>query len=223
MQHGPEASGLQSWIEASLRDNLHILAAGYQGKTLEYRDADYHLVIKVPHGKGLRRYMHTLMLRHEHKVYQQLDDVKAVPKCFGMIANTYLVLEYVNASPIRNRRPENTEKYFKLLLQSIRTLHAHRVAHMDLKKKDNLLVTVDDTPCIIDLGAAVIYRPGLHPFNHFRYALAKRFDINAWVKHKYHNNEQNMSAEDRALYQRTFIERLAKSLKSIYLKTLSGR
>ena len=220
MQHGPGPSALKSWIETSLQTNSHTLAAGYQGKTLEYRDQDYHLVIKVPHGRGLVKYIHTLMLRHEYRVYQQLDNFSASPKCYGMVDNNYLVLEFIHARPIRERRPQNPQHFFDTLINQIREMHNHHVAHMDLKKKDNLLVTDTDTPCIIDFGAAVIYKKGLHPLNHFWYRLATRFDYNAWIKHKYHDNTQNISADDQQYYQRTFIERAAKRIKTIYLSLL---
>ncbi len=221
MQHGPETSALKAWIETSLRDNSHTLAAGYQGKTLEYRDADYHLVIKVPHGRGLVKYLHTLMLRHEHRVYQQLGDFEASPTCYGMVDNTYLVLEFINAKPIRERRPQNPQDFFETLIKQIRQMHNCHVAHMDLKKKDNLLVTDSDMPCIIDFGAAAIYKKGFHPFNHFWYQLGVRFDFNAWIKHKYHDNTHNISEHDQQFYQRTAIERVASRIKSAYLSLIN--
>ena len=217
MQPGPEPAALKAWIETSLRDNSHTLAAGYQGKTLEYRDADYHLVIKVPHGRGLVKYLHTLMLRHEHRVYQQLGEFDPSPKCYGMVDNNYLVLEFVNAKSIRERRPKNPQLFFEQLIRQIRQMHGRHVAHMDLKKKDNLLVTDNDMPCIIDFGAAVIYKPGLlHILNHAWYRLAVRFDYNAWIKHKYHDNTHNISTEDQQFYQRTWIEHAASNIKSAY-------
>jgi len=221
MDHGLDEATLKSWVENSLRDNSHTLAAGYQGKTLEYQDNQHHLVIKVPHGRGLIRYVHTLLLRREHLVYQQLDGFSACPKCYGMLANRYLVLEYIDAKPIRERRPNAPEEFFAVLLNQIKEMHRRQVAHMDLKKKDNLMVTSDQQPCIIDFGASVIHKRGFHPLNHFWYKLAKQFDYNAWVKHKYHNNEQNISALDKQYLRRTIIERVAKRLKSTYLATLN--
>ena len=87
---------------------------------------------------------------------------------------------------------------------------------MDLKKKDNLLVTHHDEPCVLDFGAAVIKKEGFHPINHFLYRLAIRFDYNAWVKHKYHNNMHNIDAADQIYYQRTSIEKIAKQIKRLF-------
>ena len=221
MVQGLDESALKLWVENSLRDNNHILAAGYQGKTLEYKDAQHHLVIKVPHGSGLIKFFHTLMLRHEHRVYQQLEGFSACPKCYGMLANTYLILEYIDAKPIRERRPESPDIFFSHLLDQIKEMHRRQVAHMDLKKKDNLMVGANQQAWIIDFGASVIYKNGFHPLNHFWYKLAQQFDYNAWVKHKYHNNQDNISVQDNQYYRRTIIERIARRLKSVYQTTIN--
>lgn len=207
---------LKQWIETSLASNTHSLAAGYQGQTLIYREAGRSLVIKVPHGRGLIRKFHVHMLRHEYAVYKQLENFSAAPKCFGLIDNQYLVLEYINGLPIRQHRPTDEDVYFSELLQAIKRMHQLGVAHMDLKKKDNLLVVDDKHPCVIDFGTAVIYQPGLHPFNHFRYNLAVRFDYNAWVKHKYHDRMDEISEHDQVYYKKTFTEMIARQIKRFY-------
>ena len=94
---------------------------------------------------------------------------------------------------------------------------------MDLKRKDNLLVTAEEKPCILDFGAAVIRKKGLHPFNRYHYRIARQFDYNAWIKHKYHDRQQDeITAEDREYYSPTWIEGVASYVKSLYSK-LSGK
>jgi len=216
MIKGINKSSLKQWIEQSLRDNTNILAAGYQGKTLLYEDAEHRYVIKVPHGAGLVKYIHTLMLRREDRVYAKLKDFPGCPKCYGLVNNSYLVLTHIKGHPIRKEQPANHEAYFEKLFSLIEDMHKHQVAHMDLKKKDNLLVTDKDMPCLIDFGTAVIKKPGFHPLNTFWFNLAKRFDYNAWVKHKYHNNFHNLSTEDAVYYQRTLVEKLSSTIKELY-------
>jgi len=211
-----DQSKLKQWIEDSLNNNTNILAAGYQGKTLLYRCNDQSLVIKIPHGRGFIKYLHTRMLQHEARVYQQLKHLKGIPACYGLIDNRYLALEFIHGDPIRIKRPVNNERYFKTLFNLIEQMHLNGVAHMDLKKKDNLLVTHQDEPCVLDFGAAIIRKKGLHPVNHFLYRVARRFDYNAWVKHKYHNDMHNMGDEDKIYYQRTYIEKIAKNLKQLF-------
>lgn len=211
---------LEEWIENSLRDNTHTLAAGYQGKTLIYKDGDQPLVIKVPHGRGIVKLIHRHMMKREYLVYQHLGDIEGIPNCLGLINNTYLILEYVDGKPIRNKRPNDPVQYFSQLFNYIKNLHSNGVVHLDLKKKDNLLVTENDQPCLIDFGTAIIKKRGFHPVNNYLFNIGKKFDYNAWVKHKYHD-DKNISDEDATYYQRTYIERLSSSVKKTYQKLIS--
>lgn len=218
MIKGLKESSLKQWIEDSLKNNTNTLAAGYQGQTLFYEDNEHRLVIKAPHGQGIVKYIHTLMLRHENRVYEKLAGFEGCPKCYGLVDNKYLVLEYIDGHPIRKQQPGNHADYFKNLFSLIKAMHQLQVAHMDLKRKDNLLVTKDGDPCLIDFGTAVIKKTGFRPLNAFLYSLAKRFDYNAWVKHKYHNNMHNLSGDDSVYYQRTFIEKISGAVKKSYKK-----
>lgn len=211
----PDEPRLAQWIEQSIADHSHILAAGYQGKTLLYDDGDNRLVIKVPHGRGLARWLHTRMLRHEREAYRRLEGLDGVPGCRGMVASRYLVLDYIEGHTIREQRPRDENRYFDAMYNLIQSMHARGVAHMDLKRKDNLYVTTDDGPCLLDFGAAVIYRPGFHPFNHFRYRLGLQFDINAWVKHKHHHipYAQDYIERHSEHYRTTAIEKWARRVK----------
>ncbi len=215
-----EQAKLKLWIESSLATNSHSLASGYQGQALIYRDAENERVIKVPHGRGLLRWFRVRMLQHEFAVYQKLEHLSIVPKCYGLLDNQYLILQYINGLPIRQTRPVDEEDYFAQLFQAIIQMHARGVAHMDLKKKDNLLVVDGRTPCLIDFGAAVIRNSGFHPFNHWRYRLAVRFDFNAWIKHKYHDRIEEISAQDQPYYKRTLTEISARIIKRFYKFTL---
>ena len=204
---------LQQWIENSLATGSHQLAAGYQGQTLLYRDEQYQLVIKVPHGRGLSRYFHIRMLKHEHHIYQKLKNFSAAPKCYGLVANQYLLLEYIEAPSLRKSPPVEERYFFQQLFKRIQALHQLGIAHMDLKKKDNLLVKDGREPILIDFGAAVEKKSAWHLFNRYWYQLAVRFDYNAWIKLKYKRRMDKITVEDSAYYHRTFTERLAKKLK----------
>lgn len=222
MINGLEESSLKQWIEDNLKNNTNMLASGYQGKTLLFKEKDHQLVIKTPHGAGLVKYIHTLTLRHEYEAYKKLSDFTGCPKCYGLIDNRYLVLDFVDGHPIRKQQPVNHAAYFAELFELIKEMHQLQVTHVDLKKKDNLFVTLNDKPCMIDFGTAVIKKTGFHPINTLLFKLAKRFDYNAWIKQKYHNNMHNLSDEDRPYYQRTFIEKLSSSIKKSYKNMFSS-
>jgi predicted Ser/Thr protein kinase len=204
---------LARWIEDSLVAGTHRLARGYQGQTLLYRDNDRRLVIKVPAGRGLHKSIATRMLRHEARVYTQLADFPAAPRCYGLVRNRYLVLEYIDGVHARYAEIADREAFFAELLEHIQTLHARGIAHSDLQKKDNLLLVDGRHPCLLDFGAAVIRKSGFAPFNHFHYRFAARLDFNQWVKFKYQGRLENMSAADRVYYRRSRLEKLARVLK----------
>ncbi len=178
MINGLNESSLKHWIEDSLHNNTHTLAAGYQGKTLLFEDENNRLVIKIPHGAGLVKYIHTLTIRHEYEAYKKLYGFSGCPKCYGLVDNKYLVLDFIDGHPIRKQQPVNHAAYFDELFNLIGEMHQLQVTHIDLKKKDNLLVTHDDKPCMIDFGTAVIKKSGFHPLNALLFKLAKRFDYN---------------------------------------------
>ncbi len=217
-----DESALKKWIEDSLANNENLLAAGYQGKILHYENGDQDFLIKVPHGHGLARSFHRHMLRHEFAVYRQLGDFDGAPDCYGLIDNQYLVLEYVQGRTIRQKRPLDEDEFHARLLEHIRAMHAKGVAHMDLKRKDNLLVKTDESPCILDFGAAVIRKKGLHLFNQYHYRIGRQFDYNAWIKHKYHDRMHEISMLDRKYYRPTWIEVIAGMVKSLYTR-LTGK
>jgi serine/threonine protein kinase len=218
-----EETALKQWIEDSIESGANVLAAGYQGQTLVYEDANNHLVIKIPHGKGLVRRFHRHMLRHEFTAYKKLGEFDGAPTCHGLIDDQYLVLEYIDGRTIRTKRPLDEDEFHRKLFKYIQTMHARSVAHMDLKRKDNLMVKSDESPCILDFGAAVIRKEGFHLFNHYRFRIGKQFDYNAWIKHKYHNRSQKeISMFDRKYYRLTWIEAVAGAIKGIYT-TLQGK
>ena len=156
------------------------------------------------------------MLRHEARVYAQLTDFPAAPRCHGLLRNRYLVLEYIEGAPARYTAIADREVFFAELLGHIKALHAHGVAHSDLQKKDNLLLVSGQHPCLLDFGASVIRKRGFAPFNHVHFRFAARLDFNQWAKLKYQGRFEHMSAADREYYRRTLIEKLARTLKRLW-------
>jgi predicted Ser/Thr protein kinase len=207
---------LAHWIEHSLATGQHHLAHGYQGQTLLYQESNRRLVIKTASGRGIRKWISTLMLRHEARVYAQLAGFPAAPRCYGLLRNRYLILEYIEGAPARYAGIADREAFFGELLEQIKALHARGIAHSDLQKKDNLLLVNGQHPCLLDFGAAVIRKSGFAPFNHLHFRFAVRLDFNQWAKLKYQGRFGHMSAADRVYYKRTFIEKLARTLKRIW-------
>lgn len=211
----PSAEELLRWIEARLADGRARLGAGAQAQALLYRQDGVSLVIKAPDGAGPRKWLSRWMLRHEAGVYERIRDLPGAPRCHGLLNGRYLVLEYVDGELARYAQIPDRDRFFTELRTHLEAMHGRGVAHSDLQKKDNLLVTRDGRPCLLDYGVAVIRKPGFAPFNHFHFRFAARLDLNQWVKLKYRGRPEQASAADSRLYRRTWIERQARALKAV--------
>ena len=207
---------LLRWIETSVKTGSNIISHGYQGHIYLYEDEGRRLIIKVPMGWGVGRFIRRIMLRNEFRVYSKLSAVDGIPRCFGFLKGNYLVLQFIDGVSVKNALIANRKQFYKALLDLIKNLHTAGVAHGDLKKKDNLLVVHEQIPCVIDFGVAVIKKRGFAPLNHFLYNIAAKFDLNAWAKLKYNRKLENITGEDREYYNRTILETASHKIKRIY-------
>jgi predicted Ser/Thr protein kinase len=209
---------LIEWIEAPARAAQPAHARGYQGTVYLYEHGNRKLIVKVAARGLLGGWLGRWMLRREYGVYQRLDGYPGSPRCHGLLRGRYLVLDYIEGVRFRNHEIHDRRAFFDTLLAHIKELHRRGVAHADLKRNDNLLIVDHRVPYVIDFGAAIVRKPGFAPLNHYLYALARRFDFNAWAKLKYQGRMEELTAEDRAYYRRTGIEIIARAVKRSYLK-----
>jgi serine/threonine protein kinase len=188
---------LRQWIEGSLARQENVLAVSNQGTLLHYRDGGLDLVIKAAMGSGLVRRLRERTLLREYQAYRRMEGLDGVPKCYGLVAGHYLVLEFVHGVPYREAQWTDRDRWFRELLAVLRSIHDRGVSHGDLKSKANIVVTADEKPCVIDFWL----------FEHGR-----RMDINAYVKHKYHGRYEDISGEDLGLLDYSRIEYLVRRL-----------
>ena len=204
---------LPAWAENSLATGENILATSNQGTILLYRGAGAEFVVKAAMGSGAVRKARQATLARECQAYARLRGLKGVPKCYGMVAQRYLVLEYVRGEPYRGATFKDRDAWFRALLAIIREIHQRGVSHGDLKSKSNLIVTPEGSPCVIDFGTTVVRKEGFHPINNRMFDYLKQLDINAWVKHKYHGRYQDASEQDRELLNYSRFESLARKYR----------
>nr|NIP17839.1 hypothetical protein [Xanthomonadales bacterium]NIX12629.1 hypothetical protein [Xanthomonadales bacterium] len=177
---------------------------------LLFSEGGVEYVVKTAMGSGAVRRARQATLEREARAYERMKGLSGVPKCSGMVAGRYLVLERIHGIPYRDATWEDRETWFAQLLDIIRGFHARGVAHGDLKSKSNLMVTRRGEPCVIDFGTTVMHRDGFHPINNQMFAYLKQLDLNAWVKHKYHGRYEDASEEDHALLDYSRAEALLR-------------
>lgn len=217
-----EASITESDILACLQDGERLEGRGYQGSFHTGNVRGHKVFIKAPAGRGIVAWINRWMLRHEYSIYRRLEGVTGIPNCHGFFMNRYLVLEHVDAQTMRHAQIGDRESFFAEMLKVIQAMHERGVAHGDLKRRDNVLVTPDSRPYLIDFGVAVYRKPGFHPFKHFWHSFSHQHDFNAWVKHKYSSNFDNLSPEDARYFQPLWIERISRRLKPTWKKLRPG-
>ncbi len=201
---------LRDWLSDEVRREAALLSAGYQGSVYLYEGRDngqpVKLVVKRATGGFFTGWIHRRMLRREATVYQRMDRVKGVPHSPGFLDDTWLLLEYIDGESLKSVRYtlRDSQQFYDRLRHILHDVHAVGVAHGDLKRKDNVLVTSDEQPVVIDFGTAVLRDRGI--IDRLLFRLMRRFDYNAWIKAKYGNDYGSISPADLRWYRPTVLE-----------------
>jgi len=208
-----DTSITDSDILACLRDGERLEGRGYQGSIHTGCAGGHKILVKSAAGNGITAWLNRWMLRREYDMYRRLEGISGIPHCYGFFLDRHLVLEHVDAQTMRQTTITDRDAFFAEMLTVVEAIHERGVAHGDLKRKDNILVTHDSRPCLIDFGVSVYRKPGFHPFNHFRHRFSHQHDFNAWLKHKYNRDFKSMSPEDARYFRPLWIERISRRIK----------
>ncbi|NBB93020.1 MAG: hypothetical protein GVY32_07630 [Gammaproteobacteria bacterium] len=184
-----------------------LVADSNQGTIVRVQAPGLDLAVKSPRGRGIAREARRLSLRREFQAYRRIAGLAGFPRCLGLFGGCHLALEYLEGDLLRHAIPPDRPRFFDELRQIIVAMHGRGVAHGDLKSRKNVLVASDGRPAIIDLGAAVVRRPGWRPLNHWLFGYLRQIDLNGWVKLKYGSYDR-VDELDRHLVRRSRIERV---------------
>jgi serine/threonine protein kinase len=189
-------------LESAVADRASLLNAGYQGSVHLVEVDGRRFIVKSATGRGVIRRLRERLLRHEHRAYERLDGVRGVPRCHGLAGGRLLVLDYVEGPNVRDAKLRDRPAFYDRARVAIEAIHARGVAHVDLKRRDNILVAPGEEPVLLDFGLAVLREPGFRPLNRYLFGLACRLDFNAWIKHKYRYREDEIASGPDAGYYR---------------------
>lgn len=125
----------------------------------------------------LRGFARRLMQR-EALALGALEGLGSVPQCLS-VDRDRLVRSYIEGTPMYEARPRDPQ-FFRLAMAELRRMHRRNVAHNDLAKEPNLLVTPDGRPAFIDFQLATVSSATRSRW----FRLQAREDIRHLLKHK---------------------------------------
>ena len=122
----------------------------------------------------------------ETRALRRLQGIAGIPKCYGEAGAFGILMEPIEGERItrwcRSERPE-VGPMFEKLKRLLDQIHARGVAHIDLRKRDNILIQDDGRPCIIDFNASFCFDPaGVGA--RFLFPILRRIDESAVLKWK---------------------------------------
>ena len=133
-----------------------------------------------------------LLCRREARALARLDGLHGTPRLLAAGRET-LIREWIEGRPMQAARPRDPE-YYRAARALIARLHRRGVAHNDLAKEPNWLVTPAGNPAVVDFQLAwVAPRRG-----YFFRALARE-DLRHLLKHKRRYCPERLTARERRI------------------------
>jgi len=102
-------------------------------------------------------------LRRELRALRRLHGIQGIPEVLGEVPPCGLMLEPIKGeriSRMHRRPPEDIMRMFQRLDAIVEMMHDRGIVHLDLRKRDNILIAADGSPAIIDFNASLRFRPG---------------------------------------------------------------
>ena len=221
----PEKNIINSVNEAMRSNhNASFMKMGYQGVLYKLNVDGVQLVIKKANKQSfILGRLNQNSLHHEYKIYKQLKDLEGIPKCYGLTEKGDLILEYIDGQTYRESQYEleGKDEFFNQLLILIQKMHDLGVSHGDLKRKDNIFVDENKKPYLIDFGTAISNKTN-NIVKRMFFQFLKKTDLNAWIKHKYRRNYENINDEDLKYYSPTTTENIYRSIRVFWYKIFNN-
>lgn len=106
-----------------------------------------------------RFFIAPFLVRREVKALRHLDGTPGIPRFLGQIDRLAFVTQFIEGRPVSGiHRGQMPPEVFGRMARVVEAMHARGVAHGDLKRRSNLLLTPDNQVFIIDFAASVIAR-----------------------------------------------------------------
>ncbi len=147
-------------------------------------------------------------IRRESSIYRRLAGVTGVPRYYGRIGKSAMALEYIDGERISHwKRRELPPSLFPRLWRLIEEIHARGIVHIDLRKRDNILVNAAGDVFIIDFNASFRFPRG-GPGARWVFPLLCKIDHFGFLKWKAALAPAQLSEVERSAFERmSFLRR----------------
>lgn len=135
------------------------------------------------------------LCRREARALAALDGMPGVPRLLAADRQG-LRREWIDGRPMQVARPQNDE-YFRAARRLVCAMHRRGVAHGDLAKEPNWLVTPTGAPALVDFQLARV-----SPRRGRMFRLLAREDLRHLLKHKRSYRPARLTARERSILAR---------------------
>ena len=107
--------------------------------------------------RPFKRLLGTYLVWRERAALERAAGIQGIPPVVGALGPCTLVTEYVETTEATSTPEELlSPEFFERLYVLVRELHQRGVVHGDLKKLENILITPDGKPVIVDFATAFL-------------------------------------------------------------------
>ena len=166
------------------------------------------------------------LLKREYEIYKKLEGLEGIPKVFYLIDKDAFLMEYVEGIPLnqlKDKKEKFSKDFFEKLHNIIEHMHKRGIAHVDLKKKSNILMNSKGNPVILDFGVSMINgKKWNFPFKWLFKQLCLA-DFSALAKLKKYFLPESLTEEDiKRLNHYSLVECIARIYNELY-RILKGK
>lgn len=191
-----------------------ILHRGGRGKADIKNDpgGDERRILKDFSGKSwLVRALGRIQIDREIRALRALQGLPGIPEFHGRVGAYGLLMERMAGERITlwcAAHPRERSAMFDRLTRLVELMHRLGVAHMDLRKRDNILIAADGRPSVIDFNASFCFRPG-RGFARLFFRFFRWIDLAGVLKWKAHLAPELLTEREWKFHRRMmFLRRL---------------
>lgn len=155
-------------------------------------DGTHRVVREVADARWWLGWLARWLARREVAALRRAAGTPAVPRVLEA-GRGRIVREWIDGEPMQRARPRDP-RYFREALRLVRRLHARRIAHNDLAKEPNWLVTPEGLPALVDFQLATVARRRGRLFR-----LLAHDDVRHLLKHKRSYLPERLTARQRRI------------------------